>query len=253
VLPQITRRVVTYGVDSPGADVRGADVRLEAFGARCRVTHRATGSGAHEALGELHLRVPGRHNLLNGLAAVGVGLELGLAFDRIASALAQFHGAERRFQLLGEVDGIMVVDDYGHHPTEVAAVLAAARAGIDRRVVVVFQPHRFTRTAQLHEAFGAALAAADEVVLTDIYAAGEDPVPGVTVDLIAEAARARGAAPVHVVRPLDAIAPLVARLARPGDIVITLGAGSIGTVGEDILRELAVGHGSAGTRARDGA
>jgi UDP-N-acetylmuramate--alanine ligase len=181
-----------------------------------------------------------------------VGLELGLAFERIASALSQFNGAERRFQLLGEEDGIMVVDDYGHHPTEVAAVLAAARAGLDRRVVVVFQPHRYTRTAQLHEAFGMALAAADEVVLTDVYAAGEDPIPGVTVDLIAEAVRAHGIAPVHVVRPLEAIAPRVAQLARPGDIVITLGAGSIGTVGEQILQALAAARGAAGRGGQDG-
>jgi UDP-N-acetylmuramate--alanine ligase len=249
LLPQVRRRVVTYGLDTPDVEVRGEDVRLEAFGARCRVTHRPAGQAAPVVLGELHLRVPGRHNLLNGLATVAVGLELDLAFDRIASALSQFHGAERRFQLLGEVDGIMVVDDYGHHPTEVAAVLAAARSGLDRRVLVVFQPHRFTRTAQLHDAFGEALAAADEIVLTDVYAAGEEPIPGVSVDLIVAAVRARSAAPVHVARPIEAVAPLVARLARPGDMVITLGAGSIGTVGEQILHALSALRGAAGSRS----
>ena len=125
--------------------------------------------------------MPGRHNLLNALGAVAVGLEVGIPFDWIASALDEFQGAERRFQLRGECRGVMVVDDYGHHPTEIAAVIAAARAGIDRRVVVVFQPHRYTRTRDLLDSFGDALAEADDVVLTDIYPAGEAPIAGVTV------------------------------------------------------------------------
>jgi UDP-N-acetylmuramate--alanine ligase len=237
LLPDMTRRVVTYGLESTDADVRGRDVRLHAFGATCRVDSRRPGGGT-EALGELRLKVPGRHNLLNSLAAVAVGLELDLEFDRIAAALSEFTGAERRFQRLGEVGGVLVVDDYGHHPTEIEAVLAAARAGLDRRLLVVFQPHRYTRTAQFVREFGDALARADELVLTDVYAAGEDPIPGATADAIAAAVRARGGVPVHVVSPLEAVAPAVARLARAGDIVITLGAGSIGTVGERILREL---------------
>jgi UDP-N-acetylmuramate--alanine ligase len=237
LIPRFTRRVVTYGIDAAEADLVGEDVRLEAFGARCRVVKHAH-DGSREALGEVHLRVPGRHNLLNALATVVVGLELDLAFDRVASALAQFQGAERRFQLLGEVDGTVVVDDYGHHPTEIAAVVAAARADANRRLVIVFQPHRYSRTAQLWQEFAAVLGGADEVVLTDVYAAGEDPLPGVGVELIADAMREGSHVPVHVVVPLDAIAPYVARLARPGDLVITLGAGSIGTVGERILHEL---------------
>jgi UDP-N-acetylmuramate--alanine ligase len=192
----------------------------------------------HDVVGALRLRVPGRHNLLNALAAVAVGLELGLEFAPIASALRDFAGAERRFQRLGEAAGVIVVDDYGHHPTEIVAVLAAARAGMDRRVMVVFQPHRYSRTVQLIDEFGRALGMADEVVLTDIYPAGEDPIPGVTVERVAEAVKAWSAVPVHVVRPLDQVAPEVAKLARAGDIVITLGAGSIGSVGERILREL---------------
>jgi UDP-N-acetylmuramate--alanine ligase len=132
----------------------------------------------------------------------------------------------------------MVVDDYGHHPTEIAAVIAAARAGIDRRVVVVFQPHRYSRTSQLLPEFGAALAAADEVVLTDIYAAGEDPIPGVTIEGVADAVRAVGRCPVHVVASLQSLPAAVASMVRRGDLVITLGAGSIGTVGDRILDEL---------------
>jgi len=132
----------------------------------------------------------------------------------------------------------MVVDDYGHHPTEIAAVIAAARAGIDRRVVVVFQPHRYSRTSQLLPEFGTALAAADEVVLTDIYAAGEDPIPGVTIDAVAEVVRAAGRCPVRIVKSLQELPGAVAALVRDGDLVITLGAGSIGAVGDRILDEL---------------
>jgi len=142
----------------------------------------------------------------------------------------------------------MVVDDYGHHPTEIAAVLAAARAGLDRRLCVVFQPHRYTRTAHLLAEFGRVLATADEVVLTDIYAAGEPPIDGVTVGALAEAVRASGATPVHVVPSLDDVPAAVVGIARPGDMVITLGAGSIGSIGERILLALGQGSGSEGAR-----
>jgi UDP-N-acetylmuramate--alanine ligase len=180
--------------------------------------------------------------MLNALAAVAVGLEVGVPFAAIASALAEFQGAERRFQMRGEAGGVMVVDDYGHHPTEIAAVIAAARAGIDRRVVVVFQPHRYSRTSQLMSEFGGALGGADEVVLTDIYPAGEAPVPGVTIDALAEAVRQTARCPVLLVRRLEDLAPRVAALARPGDLVITLGAGSIGAVGDRILDALRAGR-----------
>jgi len=183
---------------------------------------------------------------LNALGAVAVGLEAGVTFERIAGALEEFRGADRRFQMRGEERGVMVVDDYGHHPTEIAAVIAAARAG-DRRVVVVFQPHRYSRTSQLLAEFGTALAAADEVVLTDIYAAGEDPIPGVTIDGVADAVRAAGRCPVHVVTSLQALPSAVASLARSGDLVITLGAGSIGTVGDRILEALRSGSQVGGT------
>jgi UDP-N-acetylmuramate--alanine ligase len=240
LLPRISRRVITYGLagDAPDApDVAGAGMALEAFGSRCLVTRRAADDRVAE-LGPLVLRVPGRHNLLNALGAVAVGLEVGVPFDRVAAALAAFQGAERRFQHRGERRGVMVIDDYGHHPTEIAAVIAAARAGIDRRVVVVFQPHRYTRTADLMTEFGAALGGADEVVLTDIYPAGEAPIPGVTVDALAAAVRATARCPVHLVRALDDLPREVARLSRSGDLVITLGAGSIGQVGDRILEAI---------------
>jgi len=195
----------------------------------------------------MRLRVPGRHNLMNALAAVAVGIEAGVPFARTAEALAEFRGAERRFQMRGEEQGVMVVDDYGHHPTEIAAVIAAARAGIDRRVVVVFQPHRYSRTSLLMHEFGGALGAADEVVLTDIYPAGEAPIPGVTIEALADAVRASAACPVHVVKSLEALPAAVVALSRGGDLVVTLGAGSIGTVGDRILDEIR----ARGAAARD--
>jgi UDP-N-acetylmuramate--alanine ligase len=187
-------------------------------------------------LGPLTLNVPGRHNLLNALATVAVGLELGLAFERIGSGLAEFRGAERRFEIRGEPNGILVVDDYGHHPTEIAAVIDAARS-LNRRIVVAFQPHRFTRTAALMDAFGPALAGADHVLLTDIYAAGEDPIPGAKLDALAAAVR-RSVPGLDVVPRVDDLPAAVRRVARPGDVVITLGAGSIGAVADGVIEAL---------------
>jgi UDP-N-acetylmuramate--alanine ligase len=236
LVPRITRRVITYSLDDadPRVRVAGRGMKLEAFGSSCTVVRRDR-EGVEGELGQLRLQVPGRHNLLNAIGGVAVGLEVGVPFERIAAALEGFQGAERRFQKLGEAAGVMVVDDYGHHPTEIAAVIAACRAGIGRRVVVVFQPHRYSRTSQLMSEFGAALSAADEVVLTDIYAAGEPPIAGVTVEALAEAVRGVARCPVHLVKPLEELPAAVAALARSGDLVVTLGAGSIGSVGERIL------------------
>jgi UDP-N-acetylmuramate--alanine ligase len=236
LLPRMTRRLITYGFEEREATVTGHGMSLEAFGSRCRVVHTPSGGAATE-LGELRLHVPGRHNLLNALGAVAVGLEVGIPFAKIASGFSDFRGAERRFQMRGEAGGVMVVDDYGHHPTEIAAVIAAARAGLDRRVMVVFQPHRYTRTRDLLDQFGTALAAADEIVLTDVYAAGEAPIAGATAEAV-EAVVRRSGRPVTLVKVLDDIPAVVARLARPHDLVITLGAGSIGTVPDRILEAL---------------
>jgi UDP-N-acetylmuramate--alanine ligase len=235
LLPQLTRRVITYALDRE-ADVTGRDMQLEAFGSTCTVVHRSAGSFAD--LGRLQLRVPGRHNVLNALAAVAVGLEVGISFDRMSAAFAEFQGAERRFQARGEAGGVLVVDDYGHHPTELAAVLAAARAGINRRLVAVFQPHRYSRTQQLLDDFGPALSGADHVVLTDIYPAGEAPIAGINLDVLAAAVRKATTAPVDVIPALDDVPAAVANLAQPGDFVITLGAGSIGSAGDRILEAI---------------
>jgi len=250
LVPRMTRRVVTYGFEGSGAAVTGHGMALEAFGSRCRVTQGKPLGGSVD-LGPLTLRVPGRHNLLNAIGAVAVGLEVGIPFPQIARGLEEFRGAERRFQLRGEERGVMVVDDYGHHPTEIAAVIAAARAGLDRRVVVVFQPHRYTRTRDLLDEFGRALGGADAIVLTDIYAAGEAPIAGATAEAVAEVVRKTGR-PVTLVKALDDVPAAVARIARPNDLVITLGAGSIGTMPDRILAELRTAGGAGRSAEAEG-
>jgi UDP-N-acetylmuramate--alanine ligase len=235
VLPRLTRRLVTYGF-SDDAQVRGTGVELGGFGSRCLVTQHG------KELGSIQLRVPGKHNLQNALAAVAVADELEIEFAQVAAALAEFHGAERRFQRHGEAGGVLIVDDYGHHPTEIAAVLAAARVSLDRRLVVAFQPHRYSRTQQLLADFGPSLREADEIVLTDIYAASEDPIPGVSLEVLAEAVRAGSGRPVHVARTLDDVVRTVVSVARPGDAVITLGAGSIGSLPPRLVAALGARH-----------
>ena len=231
IVPRMTRRVTTYGLGARSANVTATEVELGPMSAKATVVK------AGQTLGRVELSVPGLHNLQNALATVTVGLELGLPFERIASGLAEFRGAERRFEIRGEPNGILVVDDYGHHPTEIAAVLAAARQ-LNRRVIVAFQPHRYTRTAALLDDFGPALAQADHIVLTDIYSAGEDPIPGATLDVLVAAVRRHVVAPVDVAVRLDEVIPIVKRIARSGDVVITLGAGSIGTLPERLVEAL---------------
>ena len=237
VTGRMNRRVVTYGMSS-SADVTATDVVLGPMRVTATVKRRARraddAAKTLATLGQLELGVPGHHNLLNALATVAVGLELGVPFERLAPGLKEFRGAERRFDVRGEPRGILVVDDYGHHPTEIAAVLAAARA-LDRRIVIAFQPHRFSRTQALFDAFGPSMSGADAVVLTEIYGAGEDAIPGVTLDALAARIRTQIAAPVEVVPELADVAPALARLVQPGDMVITLGAGSIASVPDQLV------------------
>ena len=259
ILPRINRPLVTYGLERrdrreelegerrKGVHVEASDVEIGAFGGRC-VVH-VSDRARRDRLGELHLTIPGRHNLQNALAAVAVADRLGIPFTQVAAALADFHGAERRFERHGEAGGVLVVDDYGHHPTEIAAVLAAARATLGRRLVVVFQPHRFSRTRQLMDAFGPALRNADEIVLTDIYSASEDPIPGITLEALADAVRTGSGRPVHIAKQLDRVIPEVLRIVRPGDAVLTLGAGSIGSLPEQLIE--ALGKADPPAAARD--
>ena len=226
ILPRLSRRVITYGF-SDDADIRGLHPTTDGRGGRCELTQ-----------GVLTVGVPGLHNLLNALAAVAVGVELCVPFERAAAALAEFGGADRRYQIKGTVQGVTVVDDYGHHPTEIAAVLCAARAGSPRRVIAAFQPHRYTRTRDLLADFGRVLADADVTLLTDIYPAGEAPIPGITSSAIAEAIRAHGRGAVELVPSLDALPARVAAMAADGDLVLTLGAGSIGATGDKVVAAL---------------
>jgi UDP-N-acetylmuramate--alanine ligase len=239
IVPRLTRRVVTYGLANPAAHFAGDEVQVGSFGARCVVHGRL--DSERVLLGELELAVPGRHNLQNALAAVAVADRVGIDFGTAAAALREFHGAERRFQRHGEFGGVLIVDDYGHHPTEIAAVLSAARAALGRRLVVAFQPHRYSRTQQLMEAFGPALKEADEIVLTDIYAASEDPIPGVTVEALADAIRRGSGRTVRLAKQLDEVVPELMRVVKKGDAVILLGAGSIGTVPQSLIDALAEG------------
>lgn len=244
---RFTRRVVTYGLTRDDVDVRATDVVLEGFGSACTVMRQNAAGTVHDTLGPLRLQVPGRHSVQNALAAVAVGLELDVPFADMAAALLEFQGVERRFQHCGEINGIRVIDDYGHHPTEIAAVLAAARAARPARVIVAFQPHRYTRTRDLMREFGLALAAADEVILTDIYAASEDPIPGITVEALAAATNTSRATPAIVVPAVADVPRALAEIARPGDLVITLGAGSIGGVAKRVVETLAARYAERNT------
>ena len=232
----IKRHVVTYGFGE-AADVTALDVQMKGFGSLCTVRARRPGGRVVE-LGQMELAIPGRHNVLNALAAVAMARELGIAWSDTSRALSGFQGAERRFQRLGEAGGVAVVEDYGHHPTEIAAVIAAARPIAKGRLILAFQPHRFTRTQFLLSEFGLAFAGADVLVLTDIYAAGEDPIPGVTLDALAETVRSGFSGELRIVRALADVPRELAALAKPGDLIVLLGAGTIGSVAGSVLSAL---------------
>jgi UDP-N-acetylmuramate--alanine ligase len=232
----IKRHVVTYGLID-AADVTALDVQLRGFGSVCTVRARKPG-GRMVELGQLQLAVPGRHNVLNALATVAMSRELGIAWSDIARALGGFHGADRRFQRHGEAGGIEVVEDYGHHPTEIAAVVAAAKPIASGRLIVAFQPHRFTRTQFLLNEFGRAFAGVDVLVLTDIYAAGEDPIAGVTLDSLGKIVGEQFNGELRVVPVLADVPRELSAIAKPGDLIVLLGAGTIGSIAGAVLSAL---------------
>ncbi|MDR0960573.1 MAG: UDP-N-acetylmuramate--L-alanine ligase [Propionibacteriaceae bacterium] len=235
------RAVVTYGVGE-GSDLRLSDLvtTIEGASAHLDISPGSVIGPQQSWSGKLRLAVPGEHNLRDAAAAVAAGLCLGIDPAAVVDGAAAFAGTKRRFQVVGRRGDITVIDDYAHHPTEIAATIATARAlATTGRVIVCFQPHLFTRTRDFADDFGRALAAADEVVVTGIFAAREDPIPGVTGRLVADAAQAHGAS-VHYAEDLAEAGRLTAALARPGDIVVTVGAGSVTTIGPAILEEVRV-------------
>ena len=232
LIPRIEKRIITYGVES-GADLVGRRLRLAGMTSRFEVFQRGS------ALGELALQIPGRHNVLNALAAVGVGLDLEIPFPTIQKALAGFSGVQRRFQILGRARGVTVVDDYGHHPAEIQATLAAAKAGFDCRVVTVFQPHRYTRTLHLRQEFLTAFNLADVLIVMNIYGAGESAIPGVTAADLAEGIRSHGHRDVtYLGSDRTRIVGHLCEIARTGDLVVTLGAGDVSQLGPELLKRL---------------
>ncbi len=234
ILPRMTRRTITYGFASQ-ADVLGSGVRPEGEGVRFDVHWRG------ERLGEVRLRLPGRHNAANALATVAVALELDVPFSTTAEALGEFVGIERRFETKGVVRGVRVVDDYGHHPAEIRATLAAAREVGAERLVVIFQPHRYSRTRDLFDEFATSFNDADLVVLTDIYGAGEDKIPGIDAEGLTEAIAAHGHRDVRFLRDLQEIPDALAPELRAGDLVLTLGAGSVSGLAPRLLAALEEG------------
>jgi UDP-N-acetylmuramate--alanine ligase len=242
LLPHVEKRVITYGLES-AADLVARRLVLSGMTSRFEVAQRGT------VLGECNLQIPGRHNVLNALAAVGVGLDLEIPFAIIQRALAGFAGVQRRFQVRGTAGGVTVVDDYGHHPVEIRATLAAAKAGFDRRVVTVFQPHRYSRTLHLRQEFLTAFNQADVLVVMDVYPAGEAPIPGVTAADLADGIRAHGHRDVvYLGSDRTRIVEHVCEISRPGDLVLTLGAGDVSQLGPDILRRLDAESPNGGTK-----
>ncbi|GMU58110.1 MAG: UDP-N-acetylmuramate--L-alanine ligase [Candidatus Xenobia bacterium] len=221
LLPKVERPYVTYGL-SEGAEFQARDIELRNFASRCQVYRH------DQHLGELTLSVPGRHNIQNALAAVAIGLHSGLSFTQVAAALERFEGVQRRFQLRGEYAGVMLVDDYAHNPAKVQAAVHAARSGWAKRVVAVFQPHRYTRTKFLADEFARSFEEADILLVTDIYSAGEVPIVGVKAENLVEQIRRHGTpAEVYHTPGIHDVGEMLAETCRPGDLVILLGAGDV--------------------------
>ncbi len=238
LLPRVEKRHVTYGAASQ-ADWQLGEVRYQGMRAEFEVGLRG------EALGTYALPMVGRHNVLNALAALAVAEEMGVPREVAREALATFAGVQRRFTVRGEVDGVTVVDDYGHHPAEIQAVLKGARNVFDRRIVAVFQPHRYTRTRDCLDGFAMSFNDADLVCVTDIYAAGESPLEGVSAEGLVDAIRRHGHRDVTHTGDLERTVAELAPRIREGDLVITFGAGDVWKVGTALLEHLRAGHGEA--------
>jgi len=231
IIPSVTRRMISYGISCQ------ADIRAENLVFR-EVTSAFDVFSRDEYLGKVSLGIPGVHNIRNALAAVAVGLEMGLPFKTVSEALGEFKTVERRFEVKGEECGVMIVDDFAHHPSEIIASLEGVHAGFDRRVVAVFQPHLYTRTRDFHGEFGRAFMNSDVLVVTDVYPAREEPIEGVTGKLVSDAAQAAGHRNVTYIENRNDLARAVKKMVREGDMVITYGAGDVHKVGTELLAML---------------
>jgi UDP-N-acetylmuramate--alanine ligase len=241
LLPRIGRRHVTYGL-SPQATYSARNIQFRGLTTSFLAFRRG------DPLGEFSVKMPGEHNVLNTLAAIAVADELEVPLDVVKDALATFHGVARRFSIVAEAEGVTLVDDYGHHPAEIEATLAAARNAYSQRIVVAFQPHRYTRTQSLFEDFTRAFNQADVLFVTDIYAGGEAPIPGISGETLAEGIALHGHNAVRYVADKALLAGELSRVARSGDVVIALGAGDINKILPMVANEI-----SARVREREGA
>jgi len=236
IMPELQRRILTYGI-TPQAEVRASEPKY------CELKTEFTANYRDQVLGQITLQMPGLHNIKNSLAALAVGLELEIPFEKIKKALEEFSGVHRRFEVKADVGGIIVIDDYAHHPTEIKASLQAARDGWNRRVIAVFQPHLYTRTRDFYSDFGRSFFDADILVVTDIFQAREDPIPGVTGELVAEAARLLGHRQVVYIPDKEEVTEFLEGIIRREDLVITIGAGDIWKVGEMLIKRIHTGNG----------
>ena len=228
IMPKIKKKIVTYGLNGQ-ADLQAVDIVH-----RLNLT-RFTVLRDGKELGEIELQIPGDHNVQNALAATAVGLELQVPFSKVKAGIEKFTGVFRRWEVKAELDGITVIDDYAHHPTEIRATLAGAKAGWRRRTVCVFQPHLYSRTRDFYDEFGRAFFNADVLIVTDVYPAREEPIQGVTGELIANAAKEFGHKQVHYVPEKKDVPGYLMTITRPGDMVITMGAGDIWKFGEQFI------------------
>ncbi len=231
IVKNVNRKIVSYAIDHE-ADYVAANIKADASGTSFDVIHKG------ENLGTVKLNVPGRHNVLNAMACVVTGITLGQSVAQMAEGLTMFNGAKRRFQTKGKAQGVWVVDDYAHHPTEIATTLKAARQTQPKRLVCAFQPHRYSRTQLLQKEYGSCFRDADLLVLTDVYSAGEDPIPGIDGELLVkEVAEQTGQRTVYI-KDKKEIAAYLKSIAQEGDLIMTMGAGDIVKCGEELVELL---------------
>lgn len=231
IMPKIKKKIITYGLNSQ-ADLQAVDIVHKNNVSKFLVVHEG------KDLGRVELQIPGKHNIQNALAAIAVGLQLGVPFEKVKVGIEKFTGVFRRWEVKAEVDGVTVVDDYAHHPTEIRATLSGAKAGWRRRVVCVFQPHLYSRTRDFYDEFGRSFFDADVLVLTDVYPAREEPIQGINGELIANAAQEFGHKQVFYVPDKQNIPDFLMKIKQEGDIIITMGAGDIWKFGEAFIKKL---------------